>query len=186
MYFVFQYFLDIIYIIYLYKVPATIFGKVVRCRQPIPRYILAFGIFAALNVNVRNFGVQMDIAKRKEQNGALAFLTQPILSPEGLENLKIAREKLQGRILGGIMPVVSERNARFMNSEIAGITVDEKIIELYRGADREKGESLAVKISTEIAGQMAPYVDGFYIITPFGRTGLVGRIMENIRQAGLA
>ena len=145
-----------------------------------------FRIFAALNVNVRNFGVQMDIAKRKEQNGALAFLTQPILSPEGLENLKIAREKLQGRILGGIMPVVSERNARFMNSEIAGITVDEKIIELYRGADREKGESLAVKISTEIAGQMAPYVDGFYIITPFGRTGLVGRIMENIHQAGLA
>ena len=84
------------------------------------------------------------------------------------------------------MPVVSERNARFMNSEIAGITVDEKIIDLYRGADREKGEDLAVEISTEIAGKIAPYVDGFYIITPFGRTGLVSRIMDSIQQAGLA
>ena len=145
-----------------------------------------FRIFAALNVNVRNIGVQLDIALKKEQNGALAFLTQPVLSPEALKNIQIARETLRGKIIGGIMPVVSERNARFMNSEIAGITVDEKIIELYRGADREKGEELAVEISTEIAGQIAPYVDGFYIITPFGRTGLVGRIIDSIRKAGLA
>jgi homocysteine S-methyltransferase len=145
-----------------------------------------FRVFAALNLNVRNIGVQMDIALKKEQNGALAFLTQPVLSPEALKNLQLARETLRGRILGGIMPVVSERNARFMNSEIAGITVDEKIIDLYRGADREKGENLAVEISTEIARQIAPYVDGFYIITPFGRTGLVVRIIDSIRKAGLA
>ena len=145
-----------------------------------------FRVFAALNLNVRNIGVQLDIALEKEQNGALAFLTQPVLSPEALKNLRLARETLRGRILGGIMPVVSERNARFMNSEIAGITVDEKIIDLYRGADREKGESLAVEISTEIARQIAPYVDGFYIITPFGRTGLVVRIIDSIRRAGLA
>jgi homocysteine S-methyltransferase len=145
-----------------------------------------FRVFAALNLNVRNIGVQMDIALKKEQNGALAFLTQPVLSPEALKNLQLARETLRGRILGGIMPVVSERNARFINSEIAGITVDEKIIDLYRGADREKGENLAVEISTEIARQIAPYVDGFYIITPFGRTGLVVRIIDSIRKAGLA
>ncbi len=144
-----------------------------------------FRIFAALNVNVRNYGVQMEMALKKEANGALAFLTQPVLSPEALENLKIARETLQGKILGGIMPVVSERNARFMNSEIAGISVDEKIIALYEGADREKGEALAVEISTKIAEQIAPYVDGFYIMTPFGRTALVSRIMDNIRRSGL-
>ena len=84
------------------------------------------------------------------------------------------------------MPIVSERNARFMNSEIAGITVDEKIIERYHGADRQKGEELAVEISMEIARQIAPYVDGYYLITPFGRTGLVVRIMDTIRTAGLA
>ena len=145
-----------------------------------------FRIFAALNVNVRNFGVELELARQKEQSGALAFLTQPILSEDALKNLQTARETLQGKILGGIMPVVSERNARFMNSEIAGITVDEKIIELYRGADREQGEELAVKISTQIAGQIAPFVDGFYIITPFGRAGLVGRIMDGIRREGLA
>jgi hypothetical protein len=29
---------------------------------------------------------------------------------------------------------------------------------------------------------MRPYVDGFYIITPPGRTALVARIMEKIRR----
>ena len=41
-------------------------------------------------------------------------------------------------------------------------------------------------LSMEIARQIAPYVDGYYLITPFGRTGLVVRIMDTIRTAGLA
>ena len=36
--------------------------------------------------------------------------------------------------------------------------------------------------SVEMARRMRPYVDGYYIITPFGRTGLVGRIMDEIRK----
>ncbi|MBQ9685520.1 MAG: bifunctional homocysteine S-methyltransferase/methylenetetrahydrofolate reductase [Oscillospiraceae bacterium] len=141
-----------------------------------------FHIFAALNLNVRNFSVQLGLAEKKEANGADAFLTQPVLTEQALENLKQARETLKGRILGGIMPIVSQRNALFINSEISGITVDEKIIELYEGADREKGEELAVAISVEVARRMRPYVDGYYIITPFGRTALVSRIMDEIRK----
>ena len=94
----------------------------------------------------------------------------------------LARETLEGKILGGIIPVVSQRNALFMNSEVAGITVDPQIVALYEGKDRAQGEELAVKISTEIAKAIAPYVDGFYLMTPFGRTGLMARIMASIRE----
>ena len=144
-----------------------------------------FHIYGALNVNARNFGIQLEMAQKKEENGAEAFLTQPILTAQALDNLFLAREKLQGKLLGGIMPVVSQRNALFMNSEIAGITVDEKIIQLYEGKNREEGEDLAVEISTEVARRMAETVDGFYIITPFGRAQLVARIIQQIRQNGL-
>ena len=141
-----------------------------------------FHIFAALNVNARNFAIQLDLAKKKEENGADGFLTQPILTDEALENLKLARKMLKGKILGGIMPIVSQRNALFINSEIAGISVDEKIIALYENADRAKGEELAVEISAAMARRMAPYVDGYFLITPFSRTGLIIRIMERIRS----
>ena len=141
-----------------------------------------FHIFAALNVNARNFAIQLDLAQKKEENGADGFLTQPVLTDEALENLRLARRTLKGKLLGGVMPIVSQRNAQFINSEIAGIRVDEKIIALYEGADRAKGEELAVEISATMARRMAPYVDGYFLITPFARTGLMVRIMERIRR----
>lgn len=142
-----------------------------------------FRVFGALNVNVRNFDVQLDLARQKEEAGALGFFTQPILTEQGFENLQKAREALNGRLLGGILPIVSQRNALFLNSEIAGIAVDERIIALYAGADRTRGEDLALDISAEVARRIGPYVDGYYLITPFGRTELIGRIMERIRES---
>ena len=144
-----------------------------------------FHVFAALNVNARNFHIQLEIAQEKEKNGADGFLTQPVLSPQAVENLKLARATLNGKILGGIMPVVSRRNALFMNSEVSGITVDSTIIERYEGADRARGEELAVEISTQFAREIGPYVDGYYLMTPFGRTGLIARILDRFRRESL-
>ena len=102
-----------------------------------------------------------------------------------MENLKLARETLNGKLLGGIMPVMSKRNADFMNSEIAGITVDPALIERYEGADRARGEELAVEISAEFGRAISPYIDGFYLMTPFGRTGLIARILDRFREEKL-
>ncbi len=158
--------------------------KLIRFVSSLNRSMLPepFHIFAALNVNVRNFSVQLDIAREKEENGAEGFLTQPVLTERGLENLMLAREQLHGKLLGGLMPIVSERNALFLSSEIAGIEVSPETIARYHGADRAQGEALALEISTDMARRMRPYVDGYYLITPFGRTGLVARIMEEIRK----
>ncbi len=141
-----------------------------------------FRVFGALNVNARSFPIQLDLARDKEANGAEGFLTQPILTEQALEHLRLARETLKGKILGGIMPIVSQRNALFMHNEIAGISVDEKIIERYAGLTREEAEELAVEISVDFARRMRPWVDGYYLVTPFGRTALIARIMEKIRQ----
>ena len=159
--------------------------KLIRYIEGLNRSVLPtpFRIFAALNVNVRNFSVQLDLARQKEEAGAVGFFTQPVLSEQGLENLMRAREELHGKLLGGILPIVSRRNALFLNSEIAGITVDESVAARYEGADRERGEELAVEISTDFARRIRPYVDGYYLITPFGRTALVGRILEELRRS---
>lgn len=141
-----------------------------------------FQVYGALNINANNFKIQLKLAKDKVEKGMSAFFTQPVLTEQAFENLKLARQELDAKILGGIIPVVSQRNAMFMNSEIAGINVDERIIDLYEGADRTRGEELAVEISTKVAKGIAPYVDGFYLITPFTRTELMVRIMDSIRD----
>ncbi|MDD5832954.1 MAG: bifunctional homocysteine S-methyltransferase/methylenetetrahydrofolate reductase, partial [Clostridiales bacterium] len=72
--------------------------------------------------------------------------------------------------------------ARYMDSEINGINVDREIIERFEGLDRTAAEELSVRISTEIAIRIKSYVDGYYIITPFSRAALVGRIMDSVRE----
>lgn len=141
-----------------------------------------FMVSGALNINAKNFESQITHAKRKIENGVSVLFTQPVLSEQALDNLKHAREELSVKILGGIMPVVSYRNACFMNNEMAGIHVDEKIVEAYKDKDREQGEALALEISTKVAKAINPYVDGFYLITPFKRVELILRIIEQIRS----
>lgn len=140
-----------------------------------------FRTFGALNLNARNFATQLKIAQEKEACGISGFLTQPVLSKEALDNLILARETLHGKILGGIFPVVSYRNACFLNNEIAGMRVCDEIIALYEGKEREEAENLAVTISTRIAQEIAPYSDGIYLMTPFKRISLMVRIMEHLK-----
>ena len=140
-----------------------------------------FRIYGALNLNARNFDAELRRAQEKEECGVSGFLTQPVLSAEALDNLKLAHKTLRGKLLGGIFPVVSHRNACFLNNEISGMRVCDEIIHLYEGKDRDASEDLAVTVSTAIAKEIFPYTDGYYLMTPFRRVALMERIIQNIR-----
>ena len=141
-------------------------------------------VFGALNLNARNFDVELRRAKEKLENGMSGFLTQPVLSARAVENLKKSRETLgaDAKILAGIMPVVSQRNAIFMENEINGIHVEDWIIEKFAGLDRAKGEELGLAISLEMAKAALPYADGFYLMTPFNRVALMERLIGRLKQ----
>ena len=51
-------------------------------------------VFGALNLNARNFDVELRRAQEKLQNGMSGFLTQPVLSAQAVVNLKKTRETL--------------------------------------------------------------------------------------------
>ena len=140
-----------------------------------------FLVFGALNVNALNFDHQLRRALEKEASGVEGFLTQPVHSERALENLRLARKTLKGKLLGGVMPIVSYRNACYMDSEIAGMQVAPEIIKMYEGVDRAQATELAVSLTTDYARRMADFVDGWYVITPFSRTDIVTRVIENLR-----
>ena len=141
-------------------------------------------VFGALNLNARNFDVELRRAKEKLENGMSGFLTQPVLSAQAVENLRKSRETLgaDAKILAGIMPVVSQRNAIFMENEINGIHVEDWIIEKFAGLDRAQGEELGLAISLEMAKAALPYADGLYLMTPFNRVALMERLIGRLKQ----
>lgn len=139
-------------------------------------------IGAALNINANKFDLEIKRAQAKEKAGVNVFYTQPVISRTAVENLKIARKELKSYIMGGVMPIVSYKNALFMNSEASGIRLDDEIIERYKGLEREAASRLAVEIISDFMRQIADDVDGYYIITPFSRVEIVGELVQLFKR----
>jgi homocysteine S-methyltransferase len=144
--------------------------------------VAPFRIYGALNVNAVNFPAELRKAQRKEAGGVTAFLTQPVITDRAFDNLKLAHETLQSPILGGIYPIISQRNALFMNSEVSGIEVSQEVIDRYAGLDREEAEDLAVELSVSFARRMMPYTAGWYLMTPFKRISLMEQILGELTK----
>ena len=140
-------------------------------------------VFGALNLNARNFEVELRRAAEKLENGMSGFLTQPVLSAQAVENLKKARETLgeRAKILAGILPVVSQRNAIFMENEVNGIHVDDAIIQRFEGLDRAAGEELDWKSRCRQLRRLHPMQMAFYLMTPFNRVALMERLIARLR-----
>ena len=142
-----------------------------------------FFVCGGLNINAVRFDSELDRAKENMDCGVSAFLTQPVLSEQAALHLERARDELRGaKLIGGLFPVVSEKNARFLQSEVHGITVDEAVVRAYAGLDRAQGENMAVRLCREAASRISPFVDGYYMMTPFQRVELVCRVIRVTRN----
>lgn len=141
-----------------------------------------FRIMGALNVNANNFTAELEKAKRKENAGVSAFLTQPVYTEQALENLRMAKGALSAKVLGGVMPIVSYRNACFINNEISGITIPDDIVERYRDLPPEEAAKIAVEISCSFAEQIDGVADGIYLITPLNKVEIICNILKNVRK----
>ena len=139
-------------------------------------------IFTALNINSKNFAAELRRAKLKIECGSVGFLTQPAYSSKAFENLKVAKQELDAAVLGGIIPIINKKNALFMHSEINGIDIPEDIIDSFEGLAAEECEKHALELCLKAADKMSGYVDGYYIMTPFHRVGIIESIISGIGQ----
>lgn len=140
-------------------------------------------VFGALNLGARNFAVELRRAEEKLACGMTGFLTQPVLSTQALENLRLARQTLGSRakLLAGVLPVVSLRNAQFLDSEVNGIQVEPELLQCFAGLDKAAGEALGLEVAFGAAKAALPYADGLYLMTPFQRVGLMETLIARIR-----
>lgn len=139
-------------------------------------------VAGALNVNAVNFKGELNRARQKEEKGVSVFFSQPVYSDIAIQNLAIAKQTLTAKILGGILPIVSYRNACFLNNEVPGIKIPEAVIAEYEGKNREESEAVAFKLCLDIAAKIAGFVDGYYIMTPLRKIDLTCKITEAIRN----
>jgi homocysteine S-methyltransferase len=115
----------------------------------------------------------------KIEAGAEYIITQPVFDIGILERFmkRIAHVKLP--LLCGIWPLVSYRNAEFMNNEVPGASVPPDIMErMRRTTTKEEGFAEGVAIARETYAHVRNDVAGVQLSAPMGRIEGVFGILE--------
>ncbi|MBP7402846.1 MAG: methylenetetrahydrofolate reductase, partial [Clostridia bacterium] len=143
-----------------------------------------FHVGAALNLGAQRFEPELEKARRKVEAGAAFLITQPVFGGDGLRRLGEARDACLGvPLIAGILPVVSHRNALFLNNEVHGIRIPDSMVEAFRDLPRDEAAALGVRYAVDTIRDAAGLADGFHLMTPFRRTEMVARILRETRAA---
>lgn len=110
----------------------------------------------------------------KVEAGAEFGVTQPVFDLRQLVSFveRIEREGTRIPVVAGIWPLVSLRNAEFLNNEVPGIDVPEAVMKRMRRAqDRGKEHARAegCAVAREMLEEAKGLVEGVQVSAPFGK-----------------
>jgi methylenetetrahydrofolate reductase (NADPH) len=119
--------------------------------------------------------------KKKIEAGARFFQTQAVYEPEKFEHFMNQIQDYRVPVIAGIVILKSAAMAKFMNENVAGISVPEGIIQEMGETAKEDRRKKAVEITARIIRQVKPLCQGVHIM-PLGWDDLVPEV---INEAGL-
>lgn len=141
-----------------------------------------FFVGGALNINAEKFDFELKRAIKKQENGTKFLMTQPIYSDIAIENLRLAKETLSLKILAGIMPIATYKNAVFLNNEVSGIDIPQEIIEKMEGKTSEEVMEISIEYSMGIVKKIRDICDGYYLMTPLKKYLMIGELVKRIKE----
>ena len=117
--------------------------------------------------------------KEKIAQGAQFIQTQTVYEPEVLERFMESISGLKVPVLVGHVMLKSVSMASFMNSNVPGVTVPEKLIKELEGLPRQQLIETSLQISIELLKKMKPMCQGIHFM-PAGWERHVPRIVEAV------
>lgn len=140
------------------------------------------GFFVGVGANPGAIDMDYEISRLewKAKAGAEYLITQPVFDVDKLFEFMDRTAHIDIPFVAGIWPLVSIRNALFMNNEVPGVDVPESILlrmEKYEG-DKEGGVKEGVDIAVEVLEKIKDRIVGVQISAPFGRIEPVESIIK--------
>lgn len=142
-----------------------------------------FLIGASFNPTADDLGAEVDKLRRKVLAGAHAVWTQPVFEISALE---LAMKEIKGidvKVLLGLMPLRSARQAEFLHHEVPGINIPESVRKKLAQLSPEDAPKYGVEVARNLLVQAKPLVNGAYIMPPASAPDLAGDVMEALQPA---
>jgi len=145
----------------------------------------SFFVGAALNLCPKNPSREIKVLRKKIDSGADFFLTQPVY------DVKKARQfidfygeqygPIEVPILVGILPLVTDRHARFLHNEVPGIKIPDHIQQrIVKAGDDAIKEG--VDIAVELVLNLREDFQGVYFMPAFNRYDMIAEILNHINE----
>lgn len=138
-----------------------------------------FSIGVGVNPGAINLDNELRRLDWKIEAGAEYMVTQPVFDLRLIERFVKRVEQIKIPLLCGIWPLVSYRNAEFMNNEVPGASVPAEILERMRKTTtKEEAFAEGVAIAHETYRQVRGEMAGVQVAAPQGRIDGVMAILE--------
>jgi homocysteine S-methyltransferase len=143
----------------------------------------AFTIGVGVNPGHLDLDYELRRLDWKVKAGAEYAITQPVFDVRQLERFLERIEEMRLPIVAGIWPLLSYRNAQFMNNEVPGVSVPDDVMERMRVASeksKEHGLREGVAIARETLERVRGQVAGVQVSAPLGRVDLALQVFEGL------
>jgi len=130
----------------------------------------AFCIGVGANPGFEDQAREIDRLFQKKEAGAEFIITQPVFDIAQFESFMTGIQGIGIPLLAGLWPLVSFKNAEFMNNEVPGVIVPQSILDRMRGAGTgPEAVKAGIQIAHELLREMKGMIQGVQISAPFGR-----------------
>ena len=119
--------------------------------------------------------------KAKVEAGAKFFQSQAVYDPKQMEDFMKKVEGLGVPVLAGIVLLKSAGMAKYMNENVAGVSVPDELIEEMASVGKKERKKKSVEIAARLITRMKDCCHGVHIM-PLGWDSLVPDVLE---QAGM-
>jgi homocysteine S-methyltransferase len=149
-----------------------------------------FTIACALDPTAADLDHEIERLASKLEAGADVIMTQPIYAAEQwhvfMEHaVRRWPSGLPRPVLLGVLPLHTGRHAEFLHNEVPGITIPAEVRAAMNAAG-ERGAEVGLEMAAALLEQMAPHVQGTYIMPSFGRYELAATLVRRLRATGIA
>ncbi|MBU2445237.1 MAG: bifunctional homocysteine S-methyltransferase/methylenetetrahydrofolate reductase [Bacteroidetes bacterium] len=138
-----------------------------------------FSIGVGVNPGAINLDDELRRLDWKIEAGAEYMITQPVFDIRIFERFLKRIDYVKLPLICGIWPLISYRNAEFMNNEVPGASVPNEILERMRNAKtKEEGFETGIQIARETFDHVKSSVAGVQLAAPLGKVEAVFGILS--------
>jgi homocysteine S-methyltransferase len=123
---------------------------------------------------------ELDRYRRKVEAGAEFAITQPVFDPDALLRFLDEVQQYAVPIMAGIWPLASLRNATFMQNEVPGVEVPDRVMTRMASVEsREDQLRVGIEIARESVQRIRDRVAGIQVSAPFGKIETALAVIED-------